>query len=453
MIAAFDALDAAAEQIASLPFDALTAPEHLSLLDRLERHRRRLPAVEHRLIGGLRAQAQPAALGAKNWTQVLRSRLRISTATARRRLADADALGPRHTVTGEQLEPLWPALARAQAAGLVDGEHVGIVRKFFTHLPEAVDFATRVSCEQDLARIAARFDPEGLDHTVTRLSALLDPDGPEPDLERDRTRGITVGPQGPDGMSRITGRLTPEARALWEVLDAKLAAPGMCNPADNCPRVEGTPTQEQITADTRTPAQRGHDAFVAAGRAVLASKKLGTLNGLPVTVIVSTTLQDLESGAGHAVTGGGSLLPMRDLIKMAAHAHHYLAVFDEHTHQPLYLGRTQRLASPAQRIMLHARDRGCTMPGCTVSGYRSQVHHLTDWAAGGRTDITNLTLACPGDNRLAGPGGYTTTLRKGRPHWTPPPHLDAGQPRTNNYHHPQHLLRPQDHNEDDDEDR
>jgi Domain of unknown function (DUF222) len=52
-------------------------------------------------------------------------------------------------------------------------------------------------------------------------------------------------------------------------------------------------------------------------------------HGLPVTVIVSTTLQERAAGAGQAVTGGGTLLPMRDLIRMASHAYHYLAVFDE----------------------------------------------------------------------------------------------------------------------------
>ncbi|MDR3664549.1 MAG: HNH endonuclease, partial [Mycobacterium sp.] len=28
------------------------------------------------------------------------------------------------------------------------------------------------------------------------------------------------------------------------------------------------------------------------------------------------------------------------------------------------------------------------------------------------------------------------TMTNGRPHWTPPPLLDIGQPRTNGYHHP-----------------
>jgi hypothetical protein len=39
--------------------------------------------------------------------------------------------------------------------------------------------------------------------------------------------------------------------------------------------------------------------------------------------IVTTTLQDLEAAAGKALTGGGSALPMSDLIRMAGHAHHY----------------------------------------------------------------------------------------------------------------------------------
>ena len=59
-------------------------------------------------------------------------------------------------------------------------------------------------------------------------------------------------------------------------------------------------------------------------RAMLASGQLGSHKGLPVTMVVSTTLKELESGVGHAVTGGGSLLPMSEVIRQAAAAHHYL---------------------------------------------------------------------------------------------------------------------------------
>ena len=59
------------------------------------------------------------------------------------------------------------------------------------------------------------------------------------------------------------------------------------------------------------------------GRSVLASGELGKHNGLPCTLIVSTTLQDLQSAAGVAITVGGSLLPMRDVIRLASQSQHY----------------------------------------------------------------------------------------------------------------------------------
>ena len=57
-------------------------------------------------------------------------------------------------------------------------------------------------------------------------------------------------------------------------------------------------------------------------------------------------------------------------------------------------------------------------------------------------------LGKPGcDNRLADTGGWTTTMKNGRAHWTPPPLLDVGQPRTNQYHHP--TLYPTERGDDD----
>jgi hypothetical protein len=142
------------------------------------------------------------------------------------------------------------------------------------------------------------------------------------------------------------------------------------------------------------------------------------------------------------------VLPVREVIRMASHAYHYLAVFDQHTNRPLYLGRTRRIASPDQRIVLYAKDRGCTHPGCDVPGYWSEVHHVDDWATGGPTDIDKLTFACTANHKLAGKGWTTRKLPNGQTEWIPPPHLDHGQPRTNDYHHPEKLL----HGENDDDD-
>ena len=77
-------------------------------------------------------------------------------------------------------------------------------------------------------------------------------------------------------------------------------------------------------------------------------------SGLPATIIVTASLQDLEAGAGHGLTGGGTLLPMSDVIRLASHAFHYLAIFDEGKAIGLY--HTKRLASPGQRIVLYASE-------------------------------------------------------------------------------------------------
>jgi hypothetical protein len=128
-------------------------------------------------------------------------------------------------------------------------------------------------------------------------------------------------------MSPISGYLTPESRATIDAVFAKLAAPGMCNPDDSAACVGGTPSQEAIERDARSAGQRNHDALNAAGRALLASGELGQHNGLPASIIVTTTLRELEAATGKGLTGGGALLPMSDVIRLASHAHHYLAIF------------------------------------------------------------------------------------------------------------------------------
>jgi Domain of unknown function (DUF222) len=270
----------------------------------------------------------------------------------------------------------------------------------------------------------------------------LNPDGEFSDDARARKRSITLGQQEFDGMSRLSGLITPDLRAAIEAALAKLAAPGACNPEDQTPVVDTAPDEDAARRDHRSQAQRNHDGFLAGIGGLLASGELGRHNGLPVSIVVTTTLQDLEAATGKALTGGGTLVPMSDVIRWASHAHHYLAIFDRGKALALY--HTKRLASPAQRIMLCAKDGGCTMPGCDAPAYHSQVHHVQGWTTTHRTDINDLTLACGPHNRLVEKGWTTRKNAKGDTEWLPPAHLDHGQPRTNTFHHPEKLLAPDD---------
>lgn len=433
--------------MAGLCFAGLTAAEVLAIQKRLEHGYRAQPAVDHQLIHQLTAQATPAELGANSWPKVLSEALRISTDEAKRRIKQAELLGPRTAMTGEPLPPTLPNVAAAQARGQIGSEHVRTIEKFFNELPSRIDAQTRDQAEADLARIATGLGPTQFRAAADRLALLLNQDGDLPDeADRARRRYLTIDKQDAGGMSRFHGLLDPEARATLDAVLAKLAAPGMCNPDDEAPCVDGEPTDAAVQGDARSPGQRNHDALKAMGRAVLASGELGRHNGLPATIIVTATLQDLQSGAGVAATGGGSLLPMRDVIRLASQSHHYLVIYDKHTRQPLYCGRAKRFATPGQRIVLHALERGCTRPGCTAPAYWCQVHHVEDWVAdNGQTNINDLTLACGPDNRLVEDGGWSTRKRNdGRTEWLPPPHLDTGQPRVNDFHHPEkYLLDPE----------
>lgn len=314
-----------------------------------------------------------------------------------------------------------------------------VIRQFFDQLPTWVDVETQAVAERQLADRATEFRPEQVRKLADRLASYLNPDGNFTDIDRARRRGLMLGKQDIDGMSRLSGYLTPEARATVEAVLAKLAAPGMCNPDDLTPVVDGAPGEQAIQRDGRSAGQRNHDGLHAALRAVLASGDLGQHNGLPVSIVVTTTLQDLEAASGRAVTGGGTLLPMSDVIRMARHAHHYLAIFDRG--RAVSLWHAKRLASPGQRIVLYAKDRGCSAPGCDVPGYLCEVHHVDDYATCRSTDMDNRTFACGPHHRLVKSGGWRTRKRAdGHTEWIPPPHLDRGQPRVNSFQHPEVLL-------------
>src|SRR5271167_4820014 len=442
----FDALEAGYKRALDLTFDVLTTPERLALLESCEVFRRQLSAVEHPLINQLAAQADATELGGK-LPAALANRLRISRAEASRRIHEAADLGERRALNGEPLPPVLPATAEAQRNGEIGGGHVAVIRSFWHRLPDFVDIETRHKAEAQLARLAGEHRPDELARLADTLTDCLNPDGDFTDVDRARRRGITLGRQDIDGMSPISGYLTPEARATLDAVFAKLAAPGMCNSADAEPCVRGTPSQAAIHADTRSAGQRHHDALLTLARTALASGELGQHNGLPASIIVTTTLKELEAGAGKALTGGGTLLPMSDVIRLAGHAHHYLAIFDKGKALALY--HTKRLASPAQRIVLYAKDRGCSFPNCEVPGYHTEAHHVSAWVETRVTDVNDLTLACGPNHKLAEQGWTTRKNTHGQTEWIPPPHLDYGQPRVNTYHHPEKLLRDDEDDEDD----
>jgi Domain of unknown function (DUF222) len=442
------AIDAAVESLLAHDVETLTSSQHLSLLRRLEHAARRLSAAGTPALVALNQYATAEEI-ADTVPMAVASALRISPKDARRRIHEAEDLTPRRALTGEELPPRLEHTAARHRQGRVGTDHLTVIRGFLRRLPINVDPQKRNEAERDLARYACGLRPDQLRIVAQHMELLINPDGTLEDGDRQRRRGFRWSPQGPDGLSEAKLTATPELRAIFDAVFAKLAAPGMCNPADQSPQVDGEASDERQHGDDRSVQQRQHDALLAMGRAVLASD-LGSHRGLPVTVIVSTTLDRLQGAAeqsaagervtGWASTGGGSLIPMADVLRMATHAFHYLAIFDT-AGRPLDLFRSKRIASADQRIMLHSLDRGCTFPGCDKPGYLSEVHHIQEWVAEyGPTNIDLLTFVCLLHHQLLDKGWKVRKRADGVTEWIPPPQLQLPT-AVNDYHHPERLLR------------
>lgn len=434
----FDTIERCLAMLADGSLDRCGTPDWLHMIDRYERLTRLAFAGQRAPLARI-AEAGPEAFGGETVKMVVANRLRIKPARAGARLDETADLTRRLSFTGQDLPPILEHTAAAEQRGVIGREHITVIREFLGHLPATVDHQHREDAEKCLAELSATMRPDEVKKSAERIAALLNPDGNFRDEDRARKRSFRMGPQGIDTMRSGSFCVTPEVGAYLETIFAKLAAPGMCNPDDATPTLDGVPDPDAARHDRRTPAQRCHDAVAVLCRDALASDTLGSHRGVPVTIIATTTLADLREQAGVATTAGGSLLPVREVIRIAGRTDPYLAVFDDHDERALYWARAKRLATPDQRLMLYATDRGCTFPACPMPASMCEVHHIHEWADGGTTDITNLTLVCPSHHRLIGTDRWhTTKSRAGRTQWTPPHHIDPiGQPRTNTYHHPE----------------
>lgn len=224
---AVDAIIAVVAALQAATVDELSHPEIVAEMARLTTIAWTLPAVEYLLLHRLVSETEPCRLGESSWKKVLTTALRISASEAARRLRESEALGPRRAMTGELLPPLWEATAAAQTQGAIGPEPVEVIAKFHKHLPGWVDVDTRTVAEAHLAELAAGLGPEELREAAGRLLSMIDQDGPEPSEEyHARKRGLMLGPQQRDGMSRVWGYLDPEARATWEAVFAKIWGAG-----------------------------------------------------------------------------------------------------------------------------------------------------------------------------------------------------------------------------------
>lgn len=430
--AAVAQLRVAVDELLELNLTLLPSTDVLDLVREMEVEVRRLAAVDQRNLAELEQRHLAAEMRVRDTRALLIDMLRIDPHEAKRRVELARDLGPRRTLTGEALDPIFPAVAAAVASGEVSLGHAQKIVQFTEQLPPHIDPPAIADLQALLLDTAAHTYPANVGARATALLAHIDQDGTEPrDEALQRRRSFTLY-TGSDGWSKASGFLSPRLTAVVKTVLDSLAAPA---PA------------EDRTPDPRSHAQRCHDGLQDALERVLRSGDLPDVGGAPVTILVTVQEGDLRRRVGHAVTAHGDLLPIKTLVAMAGDAE-LIPTYLNDTGGIMAYGRAKRLATPAQRRALAARDGGCSRPGCTAPPGWCEAHHVLLWSEGGGTDLSNMTLVCPRDHRLldsggtpadkdvVGGGGWECVMQDGVPYWRPPTWIDPDRhPRRNIAHH------------------
>ena len=461
-----DAIDG----LAGLDLARLVSGELLDVVRELEVQKRRLAGVDQALLAQLGLRHVAGEKGCRDTAALLVDQLRINPVEARMRVGDAADFGPSATLTGQPLPPVFPELAAAIGAGEISVGHARAVTKFVDAVPKGLPEGVVETARAHLLKAAGQTYPAQVAKLATGLLARLDQDGPEPHEEAEqRRRGFTLF-TGPDGWSKSDGYLSPLLTASFNALFDSLGGP---KPA------------EDGTADDRSPAARRHDALLDAAQRLLRSGTLPDAGGAPITVLVTIDEADLrervahttgpsaapDSGsagrggrggverdmdpgdaangsgasrtAGYGVTSHGDLLPIADILALAAEATFIPVVLNDAGGVVSY-GRSQRLATAAMRRALAARDQGCSFPGCDIPPEWCEAHHTIPWEQGGNTSLEELAFLCGPHHRDHTRQGWQCQMIDGVPHWIPPRWIDPERkPRRNTAHHrPPPILRP-----------
>ena len=186
-----------------------------------------------------------------------------------------------------------------------------------------------------------------------------------------------------------------------------------------------------------------HDALLDAGQRLLRSDTLPDSGGVPATVLITMTLNQLETRLGVATTSHGGTITIPAALRLAADADVIPVVLADGGGILTY-GRAKRHATKHQRRALAARDGGCTFPGCDAPPEWCQAHHIQAWENGGPTNLDNLTLVCGFHHREHRRQGWDCQITDGVPEWLPPWWIDTDRtPQHNHTHHITRFVLPQ----------
>jgi hypothetical protein len=314
-----------------------------------------------------------------------------------------------------------PKVAKAFAEGAISYAHAALVTKTLNALPDHLA-AESLPVLVEAARI---LDTGRLAQVARRLRHIVDPDGQGSIDERHHEEQWLEVAQTFAGMFTINGLLDAESgAALMTALEAAMRPPA----AD----------------DTRTASRRRADALTEVVHHALDHGDLPDVCGERPHLLLISDVATLKREAGappaELVFGGpvgfetGRRLACDPVVTRVIVADSVasgrrgmksgwpsgeipkwlLSALPPQLRgpsQPLDVGRSARLATPAIRRALLIRDRGCAIAGCNCPPNQLEAHHIIHWLDGGVTAVWNMVLLCRRHHRFVHEKGWSISLR------------------------------------------
>ncbi len=218
----------------------------LTLLDRAEVVRNQWQAVDAELLATCVDRKIPERECQRSMAKVLERRCLVHPGEAKRRVLAAAAVGPRATATGMPLPRRREAIGAAIGVGAMTAAQLSRVDETLGKLDAAQVPPDQVKVvEAELVEHCRKFGPRELKQLCQRYLDALDPDGPEPDVQRNWDRRFFRLGSTASGAFVGEFRLTPEVGVQLQAILSALSSPRI-------DKVAG--------ADLRSHEQRQHDA-------------------------------------------------------------------------------------------------------------------------------------------------------------------------------------------------
>jgi hypothetical protein len=387
----------------------------LAVTVELERTRSRLYALE--AVAAVEIEETDAARLEQGWASVKD----FLTAT----MGGRRGCGGKLLRTAQALMTERPRTWQALYDGHISPEQAEVIVRVIDHLP--VDTALREAAEELLLREARRLDATELQVAGNHLLEVLDPDGVAKREERkldklERSahlnRFLAIVEDGIGGV-RIRGRGTVEDAAVIKAALQALSAP-----------LPGTdPDCGTEGRDERDHGARTWDALVDTCQKALDAQVLPTDHGQKPRVLVLVDWNDLKAETGTATLDTGEELSVAAIRRLSCDAE-VLPIVLGGDGVPLDVGRWSRLVTLGIWLALIARDRHCAFPGCTRPPIACDAHHVTHWADGGPTKLSNMVLLCRAHHTIIHTTPWEVRINPidQRPEFKPPPGRHALHP-------------------------